>query len=99
MMSGAMKPLGNNPDFQTAIVKFKPHGDSDRHATTAILQSSSASLGILQALAMQGAIGLDGAIFVLFGQNIGTCITAMMASIGTTVTVRRAATIHLLLIY
>ncbi len=98
MMSGAMKPLGNNPDFQTAIVKFKNPiwGLLTGMLMTAILQSSSASLGILQALAMQGAIGLDGAIFVLFGQNIGTCITAMMASIGTTVTARRAATIHLL---
>lgn len=98
MMSGAMKPLGNDPKFQNMIVKFKNPiwGLLTGMLMTAILQSSSASLGILQALAMQGAIGLDSAIFILFGQNIGTCITAIMASIGTTVTAKRAATIHLL---
>ena len=53
---------------------------------TAVIQSSSASVGILQALANSGVIGLPSAVFVLFGQNIGTCITAVLASIGTTAT-------------
>ena len=63
---------------------------------TAIIQSSSASVGILQALAAGGLIGLDGAVFVLFGQNIGTCITAVLASIGTNRNAKRTTIIHLL---
>ena len=55
-------------------------------AFTAIIQSSSASVGILQALAVSGLIGLDSAVFVLFGQNIGTCITAVLALSGQTAT-------------
>lgn len=50
---------------------------------TAVIQSSAASIGILQALAVSGVIGLHSAVFVLFGQNIGTCITAVLASVGT----------------
>lgn len=98
MMSNAMKPLGNNQEFQNMLVKFKNPiwGLLAGALMTAVIQSSSASIGILQALAMQGAIGLDGAIFVLFGQNIGTCITALMASIGTSVAAKQAAVIHLL---
>ena len=63
---------------------------------TALLQSSSASVGILQALAGSGVISLEASLFILFGQNIGTCITAMMASVGTSHTARRAAVVHLL---
>ena len=63
---------------------------------TAIIQSSSASVGILQALAMAGLIGFDSAVFVLFGQNIGTCITAVLASIGTNRAAKRTTVIHLL---
>ena len=63
---------------------------------TALIQSSSASVGILQALALSGVIGLDSAVFVLFGQNIGTCITAVLASIGTSRNAKRATIIHLL---
>ena len=63
---------------------------------TALIQSSSASVGILQALAMSGVIDLHSAVFVLFGQNIGTCITAVLASIGTTRNAKRATAIHLL---
>src|SRR5690606_31250958 len=98
MMSSSMKPLGNDPKFQEMVVKFKNPiwGLLTGILMTAVLQSSSASMGILQALAIQGAIGLDSAIFVLFGQNIGTCITAIMASVGTSVTAKRAAIIHLL---
>ena len=63
---------------------------------TALIQSSSASIGILQALASAGLIGLHSSIFILFGMNIGTCITALLASIGTSKTAHRAAVVHLL---
>ena len=63
---------------------------------TAIIQSSSASVGILQALATSGVIGLSNAVFVLFGQNIGTCITAVLASIGTSRNAKRTTIIHLM---
>ena len=63
---------------------------------TAVIQSSSASVGILQALANSGVIGLSSAVFVLFGQNIGTCITAVLASIGTSRSAKRATIIHLM---
>lgn len=63
---------------------------------TALIQSSSASVGILQALAGAGVISLQSSLFILFGQNIGTCITALLASVGTSRTARRAAMVHLL---
>ncbi|MEG2316934.1 MAG: Na/Pi cotransporter family protein, partial [Clostridia bacterium] len=63
---------------------------------TALLQSSSASVGILQALAGTGAISLHASLFILFGQNIGTCITALLASVGANRTAKRAAFVHLL---
>jgi len=62
---------------------------------TAAIQSSSASVGILQALAQGGAIPFSGAVYVLFGQNIGTCITALLASIGTSRNAKRTTLIHL----
>ena len=63
---------------------------------TAVIQSSSASVGILQALAGSGVIGLNSAAFVLFGQNIGTCITALLASVGTSRNAKRATLIHIM---
>ncbi|MEG1195177.1 MAG: Na/Pi symporter [Clostridia bacterium] len=63
---------------------------------TALLQSSSASVGILQALAGSGAISLQASLFILFGQNIGTCVTAILASVGANRTAKRAAVVHLL---
>ena len=63
---------------------------------TAIIQSSSASVGILQTLAASGLIGLPSAVYVLFGQNIGTCITAVLASIGTSRNAKRTTVIHLM---
>ena len=63
---------------------------------TAIIQSSSASVGILQALSTSGAISLSNSVYVLFGQNIGTCITAVLASIGTSRSARRTTIIHLM---
>ena len=63
---------------------------------TAIIQSSSASVGILQALATAGLVPLHSAVFILFGQNIGTCITAVLASIGTRTNAKRTTIIHLM---
>lgn len=63
---------------------------------TALLQSSAASIGILQALASSGAVSLEAALFILFGQNIGTCVTALLASVGANRTAKRAAVVHLL---
>src|SRR5699024_3218503 len=63
---------------------------------TAIIQSSSASVGILQTLASSGLISLSNAVYVLFGQNIGTCITAVLASIGTSRSAKRTTIIHLM---
>lgn len=65
-------------------------------AVTALIQSSSASVGILQALASTGAISLQASLFILFGQNIGTCVTALLASVGANRTARRTAIVHLL---
>ncbi len=97
-MSGAMKPLRSNEAFINFMVHFDNPilGVLAGCLITMIIQSSSASIGILQAFAMQQLIGLDAAVFILFGQNIGTCITAMLASIGANVTARRTAAVHLL---
>lgn len=98
MMSDAMMPLRDNPSFVNLMTRFTNPalGILAGAVFTAIIQSSSASVGILQALAMSGLIGLDGAVFVLFGQNIGTCITAVIASIGTSRNAKRTTIIHLL---
>ena len=96
-MSKSMIPLRDNASFQHALLSMSNPilGVLAGTMMTVILQSSSASVGILQALAAQGLIGLDGGIFILFGQNIGTCITAILASIGTNTNAKRAAFIHL----
>lgn len=98
MMSGAMMPLRESPEFISLMTHFSNPflGILVGMAFTAIIQSSSASVGILQALATSGLIGLPNAVFVLFGQNIGTCITALLASIGTSRNAKRATIIHLL---
>ncbi len=97
-MTTAMKPLREWEAFRTLMsgVSNPFLGVLIGAAITAIIQSSSASVGILQALADQGLVTLNGGIFILFGQNIGTCITALLASTGTTHTARRAAIVHLL---
>lgn len=97
-MTTAMKPLREWEAFRTLMsgVSNPFLGVLVGAAITAIIQSSSASVGILQALADQGLVTLNGGIFILFGQNIGTCITALLASTGTTHTARRAAIVHLL---
>lgn len=98
LMSTAMEPLHNNVAFQNLMTKISNPilGVLVGAGITIILQSSSASIGIIQALAMQSLIGLDVAIFILFGQNIGTCITAILASIGANINAKRTAAIHLM---
>ena len=97
MMSNAMLPLREEPAFIELMTSFSNPllGILAGALFTAIIQSSSASVGILQALARSGLIGLDGAIYVLFGQNIGTCITAVLASIGTGREAKQTTVIHL----
>ena len=98
MMSDAMVPLRDNAAFIHLMTKFSNPviGILAGAVFTAIIQSSSASVGILQALAMGGVIGLHSAVFVLFGQNIGTCITALLASVGTNRNAKRTTMIHLM---
>ncbi|MBM6975782.1 Na/Pi cotransporter family protein [Intestinimonas butyriciproducens] len=98
MMSAAMVPLREMPAFVDLMTKFSNPvlGILAGALFTALIQSSSASVGILQALANSGVIGLDSAVFVLFGQNIGTCITAVLASVGTGRNAKRTTIIHLM---
>ena len=97
MMSAAMKPLADSEEFVSLLTKFENPllGILAGMIFTALIQSSSASVGILQALAGIGDIGLNIAAFVLFGQNIGTCITALLASIGTSRNAKRTTVIHI----
>ena len=98
MMGSAMEPLREWPAFVNVVSTFSNPliGILVGAGFTAIIQSSSASVGILQALAISGVIGLDSAVYVLFGQNIGTCITAVLASIGTSRNAKRTTIIHLM---
>ena len=98
MMSSSMEPLRDSEGFISLMTSFSNPllGILAGAVFTAVIQSSSASVGILQALAVSGLIGLDNAVFVLFGQNIGTCITAILASIGTSRNAKRTTIIHLM---
>lgn len=98
MMSSAMSPLRESPVFAQMFAHFTNPllGILAGALVTMIIQSSSASVGILQALAASGAITLSSAVYVLFGQNIGTCITAVLASIGTSRNAKRTTLIHLM---
>lgn len=98
MMGDAMAPLQDSQGFIHFMTTFKNPlvGILIGAVFTAVIQSSSASVGILQALASTGMIPLSGAVYILFGQNIGTCITAVLASIGTKVNAKRATLIHLM---
>ena len=98
MMGSAMKPLAESEKFVSLLTTFENPilGILAGAAFTAIIQSSSASVGILQALAGSGVIGLSGAAYVLFGQNIGTCITALLASVGTSRNAKRTTIIHIM---
>ncbi len=98
MMGAAMSPVKESEAFISLMTKFDNPllGILVGALFTAVIQSSSASVGILQALASTGMIPLSSAVFVLFGQNIGTCITAVLASIGMKVNAKRTTVIHLL---
>ena len=97
-MSAAMSPLKDWEGFRTAILSMSNPvlGVLIGAGITALLHSSAASIGILQALAGEGLIPLSSAVFILFGQNIGTCVTALIACSGTNATAKRTAVVHLL---
>ncbi|MGN1182802.1 MAG: Na/Pi cotransporter family protein [Faecalibacillus sp.] len=97
MMSNAMLPLRDLPIFVEMVTRFSHPfiGILVGALFTAVIQSSSASVGILQALAMSGIIQLDNAVYVLFGQNIGTCITAILASLTASREAKQTTIIHL----
>ena len=98
MMGSAMEPLREWPAFVNLVSTFSNPvvGILAGAAFTALIPSSSASVGILQALANSGVIAYANSVFVLFGQNIGTCITAVLASIGTSRNAKRTTIIHLM---
>ncbi|MBE6071616.1 MAG: Na/Pi cotransporter family protein [Clostridium butyricum] len=99
IMSGAMKPLASSPTFTNILVAIGDNwfiGIIAGTVITAILQSSSATTGILIALATTGTIDIGLALPIVFGCNIGTCITAIIASIGTNKTAHKAALLHLI---
>ena len=98
MMSDSMVPLRESQAFIDLMTRFSNPalGILAGAVFTAVIQSSSASVGILQTLAVSGLITLPSAVYVLFGQNIGTCITAVLASIGTSRSAKRTTIIHLL---
>ena len=97
MMSDSMMPLRESEVFVQFMTQFSNPflGILAGAVFTAIIQSSSASVGILQALAKSGVVTLDSAVYVLFGQNIGTCITAVLACIRTGRNAKRTTIIHL----
>lgn len=96
-MSDAVKPLANVPEFTGILTAFSNPilGMIAGAVLTAIIQSSSASVGILQALCVTGAVGYNVAIPIIMGQNIGTCVTALISSIGANKNAKRAAMVHL----
>lgn len=96
-MSGAVKGLANVPEFTQLFTMFENPvlGLLAGAVLTAIIQSSSASVGILQALAATGSVTYGAAIPIIMGQNIGTCVTAMISSMGATKNAKRAAFVHL----
>ncbi|MCI8440195.1 MAG: Na/Pi cotransporter family protein [Oscillospiraceae bacterium] len=96
-MSGAVSGLGELPAFRQMFVMFKNPvlGVLAGAALTAVIQSSSASVGILQALAVTGQVSYGAAIPIIMGQNIGTCVTAMLSSVGANRNAKRAALVHL----
>ena len=96
-MSGAMGPLRNEPAFIDLMTTISNPFVAVLFGAgfTALIQSSSASVGILQTLAMGGLIPLSSSIYIIFGQNIGTCITSVIASLGASRNAKRATVIHL----
>ena len=98
MMSGAVSPLRDVPQFRELMVSFRSPlmGLLAGTLLTAVIQSSSASVGILQALALTGCIPYSAAVPIIMGQNIGTCVTALISCVGTNKNAKRAAVVHLM---
>ena len=96
-MSGAVKPLTDVPQFTNLFTLFTNPvlGIIVGAVLTAVIQSSSASVGILQALSVTGAVTYANAVPIIMGQNIGTCITAILSSVGANKSAKRAAAVHL----
>ena len=96
-MSAAVKPLADVPEFTNILLLFSSPipGMIAGIILTAVIQSSSASVGILQALCATGAVSYSVAVPIIMGQNIGTCVTALLSSVGTSRGARRAAIVHL----
>ena len=97
LMADAVKPLADSPTFQNVLLKFANPivGVLVGTIFTAIIQSSSASVGILQAFSLTGVVSYSVAIPIIVGQNIGTCVSAMISSIGAGKNARRASFVHL----
>jgi len=99
VMKGALEPLRENEVFKNFLLVFSSnpfYGVLAGLGLTALLQSSSATIGLLIALATQGLLPIEAAIPILIGDNIGTCSTALISSIGTTITAKRTAFSHLI---
>lgn len=96
LMSSSMAPLANDPHFSQILTYFKNPilGLLVGTIITAIIQSSAASIGMLQALSMTGSVSYAIAVPIIIGQNIGTCITAVLSSIGVNTNAKRVAVIH-----
>lgn len=96
-MSAAVKPLADVPEFTSLLLKFSNPilGIIAGTVLTAVIQSSSASVGILQALCLTGAVPFGSALPIIMGQNIGTCVTALLSAIGAKKNAKRAAMMHL----
>lgn len=96
-MSGAVKPLADVPEFTGILTAFSNplFGLAAGTALTAVIQSSSASVGILQALCATGSVSYAAAVPIIMGQNIGTCVTAVLSGIGASRNARRAGLVHL----
>ncbi len=97
MMSSAVKPLADMPEFVSIMTKFSNPllGVLTGAVITGIIQSSSASVGILQALSLTGGVTYGIAIPIIMGQNIGTCVTALLSCIGASKNAKRTAMVHL----
>ncbi|MEF9945450.1 MAG: Na/Pi cotransporter family protein [Lachnospiraceae bacterium] len=98
-MSGAVAPLQDSAAFRSIFVKLGTSpllGILAGAVVTGIIQSSSASVGILQSLAAAGLVPMNAAVYIIMGQNIGTCVTAMLSSVGTKKNAKTAALMHLL---
>ena len=98
LMKTSMEPLQNSPVFKQWIMDANNPviGILIGAAIAALIHSSAASMGILQALASQGLVPLNFAVFIIYGQNIGTCVTSMISSIGTKTNSKRTAVMHAL---